>query len=165
MTRCIGIVPSLAVALSVGRQGIDTLLVASQVALSIVLTFVLLPCVSRSPSPSRSARIELTSPLLAANSLIIFCAQHSIMSIPVDPLAPPPAAAPSSSTRPTEPIPARARIEHLVHTLNPFRRRRAPEGTVSYASPVWLVWLCCALWLLIGIANVYALYDVGQHGA
>ena len=45
ITRCIGIVPSLAVALSVGRQGIDTLLVASQVALSIVLTFVLMPCV------------------------------------------------------------------------------------------------------------------------
>ncbi|GAA5844881.1 hypothetical protein JCM9279_000029 [Rhodotorula babjevae] len=140
VTRCIGIVPSLAVALSVGRQGIDTLLVASQVALSIVLTFVLLP-------------------------LIIFCAQHSIMSIPVDPRAPPPAAAPSSPAHPTEPLPARARIEHLVHALNPFRRRRAPEGTVSYASPVWLVWLCCALWLLIGIANVYALYDVGQHGA
>ncbi|KPV76894.1 uncharacterized protein RHOBADRAFT_51878 [Rhodotorula graminis WP1] len=140
VTRCIGIVPSLAVALSVGRQGIDTLLVASQVALSIVLTFVLLP-------------------------LIIFCAQHSIMAIPVDPLAPPVAAAPRSSSREPTSLPARARIEHLVHALNPFRRRRAPEGTVSYASPVWLVWLCGALWLLIGVANVYALYDVGQHGA
>lgn len=43
ITRCIGIVPSLAVAVSVGREGIDTLLVASQVALSIVLSFVLVP--------------------------------------------------------------------------------------------------------------------------
>ncbi|TNY23362.1 natural resistance-associated macrophage protein-domain-containing protein [Rhodotorula diobovata] len=139
ITRCIGIVPSLAVALSVGRQGIDTLLVASQVALSIVLTFVLMP-------------------------LIIFCAQHSIMSIPIDPLAPP---APAPPPPPSEaaPLPLRARALEFARALNPLRRRRAPAGTVSYASPVWLVWLCGMLWLLIGIANVYALYDVGQHGA
>lgn len=36
VTRLIGIIPSLAVAVSVGRQGIDVLLVGSQVALSIV---------------------------------------------------------------------------------------------------------------------------------
>lgn len=36
ITRLIGIVPSLAVAIAVGRDGIDVLLVGSQVALSIV---------------------------------------------------------------------------------------------------------------------------------
>jgi metal iron transporter len=43
ITRLIGIVPSLAVSLAVGRSGIDDLLVGSQVALSIVLTFVTIP--------------------------------------------------------------------------------------------------------------------------
>lgn len=43
VTRCIGIVPSVAVASSVGREGLSALLVGSQVALSIVLTFVLPP--------------------------------------------------------------------------------------------------------------------------
>ncbi|KAF9472570.1 natural resistance-associated macrophage protein, partial [Pholiota conissans] len=43
VTRLIAIVPSMAVALIVGRQGIDTLLVASQVILAIVLPFVTFP--------------------------------------------------------------------------------------------------------------------------
>ncbi|KAG8694106.1 hypothetical protein FRC08_008704 [Ceratobasidium sp. 394] len=45
ITRLIGLVPSTLVAVTVGRQGIDVLLVASQVALSIVLPFVIFPLV------------------------------------------------------------------------------------------------------------------------
>ncbi|KAG8742385.1 hypothetical protein FRC10_001607 [Ceratobasidium sp. 414] len=45
ITRLIGLVPSTIVAVTVGRQGIDVLLVASQVALSIVLPFVIFPLV------------------------------------------------------------------------------------------------------------------------
>ncbi|KAJ1308082.1 hypothetical protein OPQ81_002147 [Rhizoctonia solani] len=45
ITRLIGLVPSTIVAVTVGRQGIDILLVASQVALSIVLPFVIFPLV------------------------------------------------------------------------------------------------------------------------
>jgi metal iron transporter len=40
-----GLVPSTIVAVTVGRSGIDQLLVASQVALSIVLPFVVFPLV------------------------------------------------------------------------------------------------------------------------
>lgn len=43
ITRAIGLVPSLAVAIAAGRGGVDTLLVASQVALSIVLPFIVFP--------------------------------------------------------------------------------------------------------------------------
>ncbi|KAG8726406.1 hypothetical protein FRC12_023430 [Ceratobasidium sp. 428] len=45
ITRLIGLIPSTIVAITVGRQGIDVLLVASQVALSIVLPFVIFPLV------------------------------------------------------------------------------------------------------------------------
>lgn len=45
ITRLIGIIPSAVVAVAVGRSGIDTMLVASQVALSIVLPFVIFPLV------------------------------------------------------------------------------------------------------------------------
>lgn len=45
ITRLIGLVPSMVVAIAVGRKGIDVLLVASQVALSIVLPFVIFPLV------------------------------------------------------------------------------------------------------------------------
>ncbi|KAF7791103.1 hypothetical protein EIP86_002064 [Pleurotus ostreatoroseus] len=43
LTRALGLVPALAVAIAAGRGGVDALLVASQVALSIVLPFVVFP--------------------------------------------------------------------------------------------------------------------------
>ncbi|KAI0345071.1 natural resistance-associated macrophage protein [Trametopsis cervina] len=43
ITRSLGLVPSMAVAIAIGRRGVDTLLVASQVALSIVLPFIVFP--------------------------------------------------------------------------------------------------------------------------
>jgi metal iron transporter len=43
VTRLIAIIPSMVVAIVAGRDGIDTLLVASQVVLSIVLPFITLP--------------------------------------------------------------------------------------------------------------------------
>jgi metal iron transporter len=42
-TRLIALIPSMVVAVAVGRSGIDALLVASQVVLSIVLPFITLP--------------------------------------------------------------------------------------------------------------------------
>jgi len=45
VTRLLGLIPSALVAALVGRQGIDALLIASQVALSIVLPFVVFPLV------------------------------------------------------------------------------------------------------------------------
>lgn len=45
VTRLVGLIPSAVVAATVGQQGIDTLLVASQVVLSIVLPFVVFPLV------------------------------------------------------------------------------------------------------------------------
>ena len=45
ITRCIGLIPSVAVAASLGRAGVSTLLVVSQVVLSIVLPFIVYPLV------------------------------------------------------------------------------------------------------------------------
>lgn len=43
VTRLIAIVPSMVVAIAVGKEGIDALLVASQVILAIALPFVTVP--------------------------------------------------------------------------------------------------------------------------
>jgi len=51
ITRLLGLIPSTIVAATVGQHGIDTLLVASQVALSIVLPFVVFPLVYLTSSP------------------------------------------------------------------------------------------------------------------
>ncbi|KAG6869159.1 hypothetical protein C0993_012258 [Termitomyces sp. T159_Od127] len=45
VTRLISLVPSVAVATAVGRSGINTLLVASQVTLSVVLPFIAFPLI------------------------------------------------------------------------------------------------------------------------
>lgn len=45
LTRLIAIIPSMVVAIAVGRSGIDSLLVISQVILSIVLPFITLPLI------------------------------------------------------------------------------------------------------------------------
>lgn len=52
ITRMIGLVPSMVVAIGVGKSGIDVLLVASQVALSIVLPFVAFPLIWLTSSKS-----------------------------------------------------------------------------------------------------------------
>ncbi|GAA5984827.1 hypothetical protein JCM5350_004250 [Sporobolomyces pararoseus] len=136
ITRLIGIVPSLAVSVGVGRQGINTLLVASQVALSIVLTFVLPP-------------------------LIIFTSSHRVMSLPDKSYVPPP---PSENESPSAPISRKARLRSILTTLNPIRKRRLPPGALaSYASPPIAVYLCWIIWLLVTTANVYALYTL-SHG-
>ncbi|VDB85875.1 unnamed protein product [Peniophora sp. CBMAI 1063] len=52
ITRLLGLIPSLIVATAVGRKGIDALLVISQVVLSIVLPFVVLPLVYFASDPT-----------------------------------------------------------------------------------------------------------------
>ncbi|KAJ7279983.1 natural resistance-associated macrophage protein-domain-containing protein [Mycena rebaudengoi] len=61
LTRLIAIIPSMAVAIAVGRSGIDTLLVASQVVLSIVLPFITLPliCLTSSKNVMSVRKSEL----------------------------------------------------------------------------------------------------------
>jgi len=67
LTRLLGLIPSMIVAVSVGRAGISAMLVGSQVVLSFVLPFIVFPLVwltsSRtvmrvySPQPTRPAQM------------------------------------------------------------------------------------------------------------
>ena len=59
VTRLIGLVPSLIIAAAGGRAGLNGLLIASQVTLSIVLPFVTLPLIYlTSSSAIMSVRVE-----------------------------------------------------------------------------------------------------------
>jgi metal iron transporter len=67
ITRALGIIPSVIVASVVGESGINTLLVASQVVLSIVLPFIVFPLVyltssSRIMSVPKSTNLTQTPP-------------------------------------------------------------------------------------------------------
>ncbi|KAL5495624.1 SMF1_2 [Sanghuangporus weigelae] len=71
VTRLLGLIPSMLVAVIVGRKGIDTLLVISQVVLSIVLPFVMFPLiwltsssvVMRVPRPRRPMQSDSSAEL------------------------------------------------------------------------------------------------------
>lgn len=58
VTRLVAVVPSLTVSLAVGKEGLDEMLVASQVALSIALPFVLLPLILVTGSKARMSVVE-----------------------------------------------------------------------------------------------------------
>ncbi|KAI0323016.1 smf Mn2+ and Fe2+ transporter [Amylostereum chailletii] len=62
LTRLLGLIPSMIVAIAVGKDGVDTMLVASQVVLSIVLPFIILPLVWLTSSKT-VMRVRLSPPL------------------------------------------------------------------------------------------------------
>lgn len=59
LTRSLAVIPSMVVACVSGRQGLDTMLVASQVALSMALPFVSFPLLVVTCSPKRMTRTIL----------------------------------------------------------------------------------------------------------
>lgn len=62
-----GLIPSMTVAIIVGPSGINSLLVASQVVLSIVLPFITFPLIYLTSS-SRIMRVHKTSPGHTSNN-------------------------------------------------------------------------------------------------
>ncbi|OAX42092.1 Nramp-domain-containing protein [Rhizopogon vinicolor AM-OR11-026] len=83
VTRLIGLVPSMAVAIVVGPSGINTLLVASQVILSIVLPFIVFPLIYLTSS-SRIMRVHKTSPGGTSNNPLDTLESPSPAIAPVD---------------------------------------------------------------------------------
>lgn len=63
----IGLIPSMTVAIVVGPSGVNALLVASQVVLSIVLPFIIFPLIYLTSS-SRIMRVHKTSPGHTSNN-------------------------------------------------------------------------------------------------
>lgn len=70
ITRCLSLIPSVIIAVAVGREGVNTLLVASQVVLSIVLPFVAFPL------------IWLTSSRIVMRVSLAPCQQHPSLESP-----------------------------------------------------------------------------------
>ena len=127
LTRCLGLIPALLVAAAAGRPGIDTLLVASQVVLSIVLPFIVFP-------------------------LIWFTSSKSIMSV----------------KKPLErerAVPQDITSPQAQGAQDPSRAEAQVE-TVDFANGKVLVVLSYAIWLVIVMANVYAIVGLamGQGG-
>lgn len=155
------------VAAAVGRSGVDVLLVGSQVALSIVLPFVIAPLVFS--ISVRISQVHLSTLVLPLSRLVIFTSSQSLMSLPI---VPPSSVDPSRDLYDVkiderDPSDYKAGVpstdlEWLSSTpvlevestafetswkslalkaVNPFHRRHAPEGTVCFANGVFKIQL------------------------
>ncbi|KAI0359087.1 Nramp-domain-containing protein [Trametes cingulata] len=82
ITRLIGLIPSVVVAIAVGRRGIDTLLVASQVALAIVLPFVAAPLILLTSSKSVMSVRRPPAATVPVNELSVPAQVPPVLPIP-----------------------------------------------------------------------------------
>ncbi|KAI1790908.1 Nramp-domain-containing protein [Ganoderma leucocontextum] len=124
LTRCLGLIPALIVAAAAGRAGVDTLLVASQVVLSIVLPFIVFP-------------------------LIWFTSSKSIMRV----------------KKPLERVDSQDASVGGTHAQD-ASSAEAQFEMVDFSNGKVLIVFSYAIWLVIVMANVYAIVGLamGQGG-
>ncbi|KAI6048030.1 natural resistance-associated macrophage protein-domain-containing protein [Pisolithus marmoratus] len=142
LTRLLGLVPSMVVAIAVGPSGISTLLVASQVVLSIILPFVTFPLIYVTSS-SRFMKVRKPSQ-----------PSSRIGTLPTDTNA---AVASSEATPPGPKAAARDAREtlHDPETADDAEYVDFSSGKIITAAGI-------LTWLIIVSANVFALVTLGQ---
>jgi len=127
VTRLLGLVPSMTVTIVVGRNGIDALLVASQVILSIILPFIVFPLIYLTSS-SRIMRVPKT---------YLDCPNNSSP----DPL--------ESSTSPTV-VPAEAHPE--VPQAREFVDFSSGKVMTSVGCLIWIITVVANTYVLVELA-------------
>ncbi|KAF8971491.1 natural resistance-associated macrophage protein-domain-containing protein [Flammula alnicola] len=129
ITRCISLIPSVIVAIAVGRQGINTLLVASQVVLSIVLPFVAFP-------------------------LIYLTSREDVMRV----RKPPPEVRETDKT-PPQVLELKMEMEQVPGNLEilEFEETTEKEETLDFSNGRWLASLSYVIWCVVLVANAYAI--------
>ncbi|KZT61260.1 natural resistance-associated macrophage protein [Calocera cornea HHB12733] len=152
LTRCIGLVPSTIVALTAGRAGIDTLLVASQVALSICLPGVIFPLLWI--TSGRKGRMEVVSdepePL------------HPAPKVPFSPPPPSPSPSPVSRACPASTTTTTTTTAAAAAAAGETESQRSAVKVTNYGNH-WtgnvLGWL---LFLVICAANAYVIVELAM---
>ncbi|OJA18838.1 hypothetical protein AZE42_00814 [Rhizopogon vesiculosus] len=148
LTRLISLIPSMIVAISSGESGINALLIASQVALSVVLPFVAFPLIYLTSSKTVMAvkTPKLTQEKLADDS--------QIPSHPVsDTLHKPPLPVITCITT----------VERKPGCDDPIKHPSPQEyDIVDFSSGYLLTTVAYAIWVVILMANVYAIAMLGM---
>ncbi|KAF5392533.1 hypothetical protein D9757_002313 [Collybiopsis confluens] len=134
-TRIIAIVPAMAVAIALGRPGINALLVASQVVLSITLPFIMLPLLYFTSSKKFMTVKKPRSIVDNANKPVGEDAR-----IP--------------RTDGCNPSPV-GDVEASPQSFD----------LVDFSNGRFTTLIACALWLLVTAANIYVLVTIGTGDA
>ncbi|KIK75789.1 hypothetical protein PAXRUDRAFT_18687 [Paxillus rubicundulus Ve08.2h10] len=143
ITRLLGLVPSVIVAVAVGQNGVNTLLVASQVVLSIVLPFITLPLLYLTSSSRimsvRKASLKPSSP------------------IPTPPLPSLPEIFSEPSTARDNLTSSRALAGQANVSMDPEAVQAEAAEFVDFSSGKFMTFVGGVIWLVIVVANVYVL--------
>lgn len=167
VTRLIGVIPAAVVASAVGNRGLDTMLVASQVILSIVLPTVTIPlvylCSKRDVmvvhGPEvNSAQMELSDvrPTTPIPSPSLQSSPSPLASPSTSPL--PPASTSSSPHQPHE-LEAQTQAQNTEQQESTSQRR-----SKTYTSPKPVTYLGWLLNFIVVLANCYVIVQLCMGG-
>ncbi|KAG0703149.1 natural resistance-associated macrophage protein-domain-containing protein [Suillus ampliporus] len=155
LTRLISLIPSMIVAISSGGAGINTLLIASQVVLSIVLPFVAFPL------------IYLTSSKMVMSVRTPKVIQEKLADASPIPSTHP--VSPVSNALPTHqaPLPVPTCVTVVERKFDshddPIKLSSTQEYVVvDFSNGYIFTTFAYALWVVVLIANVYAIAMVGM---
>ncbi|KAK7445175.1 Manganese transporter smf1 [Stygiomarasmius scandens] len=138
LTRLIAVIPSMAVAIGLGRPGIDALLIASQVVLSVVLPFISFP-------------------------LVYLTSRKDIMSVRIPKVQvgeekDTPLATPRDDDTVLNPLPRSMESGIPQEDLE----SQPSDTVVDYSNSLFVTLLAFAIWLVIVVANVYVIVTLGK---
>ncbi|KAG7099524.1 hypothetical protein E1B28_001366 [Marasmius oreades] len=163
VTRLISLIPSVAVSVSVGRDGVDTLLVISQVILSVALPFIAFPLIYLTSSAMVMRVVELSdrpSTFSEANEKQELHCEHRSQITPTDSPAATPMQATGSEGVHMELPPSE--LHPTMAVIGDVREVTAPsfhEGLeyVDFSNSRCVAGIAYAVWAVIVTANCYAL--------
>ena len=146
ITRLLAIIPSMAIAIGLGMPGINALLVASQVVLSIVLPFIISPllyCTSnRAIMSVRKTRTEMIIDTTTTTPQVTTLSTAT--DVPHEGLVQPRDQDSSSAAE-------RAEVSDS-------------EMVVDYSNSKFVIAFGFVSWLIIVVANVYVIVELGLGG-
>ena len=160
ITRFLAIIPSMAIAIGLGMPGINALLVASQVVLSIVLPFVISPllyCTSNKAIMSvRKTRMDSEMMMVDTTPEVTFSGTAAVDVPPPSPPSPPGELLQQQQLEPRDrdsSIAERAEVVTVVVV-----------PVVDYSNNKFVIAVGFLSWLIIVAANVYVIVELGLGG-
>jgi len=164
ITRSLGIIPSAIVSVSVGRRGLDGLLVGSQVALSIILPFVVFPLVWITSRQSGIMRVWVEDGEGRGRRGAVDVTAKTNEEEPVPTTVGLAASSSSNGRLPfVSPTSAPSSPPHpVVDTAPPVPASLAPGGYYEdFSSPWYMTVLGYTLAVVMLVANVYVIVELG----
>lgn len=166
LTRLISLIPSMIVAISSGGAGINALLIASQVVLSVVLPFVAFPLIYL--TSSKMVMCVKTPKVIQEKDIdtLPIPSTHTV-SLVSDALSTHPGQRPLPVTTDIAVVERNAE-NHDGSIKHPSTQACGTQeyGVVDFSNGYIITVLACAIWVVVLIANVYAIVmlAMGQAG-